>query len=80
MPMELVQRVTGHKTAEVVLKHYFKPGREQFREAMLKAMPKMLTEGHMTPKEEMRRILEAMTAENWAPSKSKLLEVLRRES
>ena len=28
VPLELVQRVTGHKTVDVVLKHYFQPGRE----------------------------------------------------
>ncbi|HOY58443.1 MAG TPA: hypothetical protein PK640_09965 [Verrucomicrobiota bacterium] len=31
VPLELVQRVTGHRTAEVVMKHYFRPGREDFR-------------------------------------------------
>ena len=40
--MELVQRVTGHKTTDVVLKHYFKPGREDFRNSIEAAMPKML--------------------------------------
>ena len=30
VPVELVQKVTGHKTVEVVLKHYFQPGREGF--------------------------------------------------
>ena len=30
VPMELVQKVTGHKTAEIVLRHYFQPGREEF--------------------------------------------------
>jgi integrase len=27
VPLELVQRVTGHRTVEVVMKHYFRPGR-----------------------------------------------------
>lgn len=43
LPMELVQRVTGHRTVEVVLKHYFRPGREEFRQAVSKAMPQFLT-------------------------------------
>jgi hypothetical protein len=42
VPLELVQRVTGHRTVEVVMKHYFRPGREDFRQAILRAMPKML--------------------------------------
>ncbi len=45
VPLELVQRVTGHRTAEVVMKHYFRPGREDFRAAIFKAMPKMLSDG-----------------------------------
>lgn len=42
VPMELVRRVTGHKAAEVVVKNYFKPGREDFRKTILAAMPALL--------------------------------------
>lgn len=45
VPMELVRRVTGHSTVDVVLKHYFRPGREAFRTALESAMPHMLTGG-----------------------------------
>ena len=45
VPLELVQRVTGHKTTDVVLKHYFRPGQEDFRQALEGAMPKLLTVG-----------------------------------
>ena len=47
VPMELVRRVTGHSTVDVVLKHYFRPGREAFKLALETAMPKMLTAGEM---------------------------------
>ena len=43
VPVELVRRVTGHATVEVVLKHYFRPDREQFRSALIGAMPQVLT-------------------------------------
>lgn len=43
VPMELVRRVTGHSTVNIVLKHYFRPGREDFREALESALPKTLT-------------------------------------
>jgi len=46
VPLEIVQKVTGHKTTEVVLKHYFQPGREDFRNALQSAMPKLLTESN----------------------------------
>lgn len=42
MPLELVQKVTGHKTTEIVLKHYFRPGREDFRAALEGAMPQLM--------------------------------------
>ena len=45
VPLELVRKVTGHQTAEIVLKHYFQPGREAFRDALTTAMPKLLTDG-----------------------------------
>jgi hypothetical protein len=45
VPLELVQKVTGHKTTDIVLKHYFQPGREAFRSALNATMPKLLMSG-----------------------------------
>lgn len=77
VPLELVQKVTGHKTAEIVLKHYFQPGREAFRHALQIAMPKLLTNGQKSPKEEMVYILNKMTAKTWKRSKVSLQEILK---
>lgn len=65
VPLELVQKVTGHKTVDVVLKHYYQPGREEFRKALQSAMPKLLTNGTHTPKEQMLAILDGMTGKTW---------------
>ena len=73
VPLELVQKVTGHKTTDIVLKHYFQPGREDFRRALQSAMPKLLTNGQKSPKDEMKEVLEEMTAKNWMKGKSRLL-------
>jgi hypothetical protein len=79
VPLELVQRVTGHRTVEVVMKHYFRPGKEDFRQAILKAMPKMLGEGEAkTAKEQMRQIIEGTTAKTWKQDKARLLELLEK--
>ncbi len=43
VPMELVRRVTGHKTVEVVLQNYFRPDREHFRAVLGDALPGILT-------------------------------------
>ena len=49
VPLELVQKVTGHKTTEIVLKHDYQPGLEEFRRALQSAMPELLTKGHALP-------------------------------
>lgn len=72
VPMELVQKVTGHKTTEIVLKHYYQPGREEFRQALQSAMPKLLTNGQKSPKEQMLRILERTTAKTWQKDVNRL--------
>jgi integrase len=42
VPMEILRRITGHQTAEIVLKHYDRRGREEMRKAFAKAMPKAI--------------------------------------
>jgi hypothetical protein len=78
VPLELVQRVTGHRTVEVVMKHYFRPGREDFRTAILKAMPKMLADGGGPPsaRDEACRILRSMTAKSWKTDRARALGLL----
>jgi len=58
VPMELVRRVTGHSTVDVVLKHYFRPGREAFRTALETAMPHMLTGGQEIAQSPREALLE----------------------
>lgn len=43
VPIELVKRITGHATVEVVLSNYFRPGRAEFRNALLHALPSVIT-------------------------------------
>jgi integrase len=77
VPLELVQRVTGHRTVEVVMKHYFRPGREDFRQAILRAMPKMLADGGLrSAKDEMRGILERTSVRTWKRDSARLLGLL----
>jgi integrase len=76
VPLELVQKVTGHKTTDIVLKHYVQPGREDFRRALQSAMPKLLTNGQKSPKDEMKDILDGMMAKNWKKGKARLLALL----
>jgi integrase len=77
VPMELVRRVTGHTTADVVLKHYFRPGREDFKRTLENAMPRLFMEPsrpkalppgsvkvEKNPKTELLNICQGMTAKS----------------
>ena len=76
VPLELVQKMTGHKTTDIVLKHYFQPGREAFRQALQTAMPKLLTNGQKSPKDEMQEILAGMTVKTWKKDKARMEELI----
>jgi len=78
VPLGLLQRVRGHRTTAVVLKHYFRPGWEDFRTVLTKAMPKMFGDGGQKPsaKHEMNQILEGMTAKSWQADRERLLQLL----
>jgi len=93
VPLELVQKVTGHKTTEIVLKHYFQPGREAFRSALNAVMPKLLMSGSVldgntlktesvNPQKQnkkIRDILARSTAKTWKLDKARVLEMLNRQ-
>ncbi|MDO9541110.1 MAG: tyrosine-type recombinase/integrase [Kiritimatiellia bacterium] len=78
VPLELVKRMTGHATTEVVLEHYFRPGREQFRAALQTAMPKLLMNGTKSHNEmdEVRKIVSAMTPRSCKQDKERVLKLL----
>ena len=42
VPIEIVRTVTGHRTAEIVLKNYFRPNRKLMRDAIGERMPAAL--------------------------------------
>jgi len=79
VPIELVRRVTGHATVDVVLRHYFRPDREQFRAALTNAMPGVLTGGkrkRLPPAEELVAIAGKVAAGTATEKDKKRLRVL----
>lgn len=94
VPLEIVQRVTGHRTAAIVLKHYFRPGREDFRKTILSAMPELLTAStgpkallsdgsHPSPnptdpQEEALKALEGMNSQNWEKQRDIATSLIRQ--
>lgn len=76
IPFELVQKVTGHATAEIVLEHYFKPQREQLKTAFQKSMPSLLSVGGNNPSEKVITLLQQMNPENWNELRDKAMNLL----
>lgn len=61
VPMELVRRVTGHRCAEIVLKHYFKPDRAEFSRVLNGAMPALLLQDSTVPMPQSRKSPRLLT-------------------
>jgi integrase len=81
VPMELVRRVTGHATVEVVLKHYFRPDRDQFKAALSGVMPKVLTgrAKRMRPADEHAALATKLAAGTaTAKDKARMLELAEK--
>lgn len=78
VPLEIVQKVTGHRTTAIVLKHYFQPGREEFRRTLAGRLPALLGDRSAQPVEafnlgELRAKLTAMEATTWRHIRDELL-------
>lgn len=86
LPLELVQTVTGHATAEIVMQHYFKPHREQLKTALQKCMPALLTSSHSATApadppdriiEDAIRLLGTAHSKNWKSVINETLGILK---
>ncbi len=76
VPLEIVKKVTGHKTTDVVLTHYFQPGREAFRVTLQSAMPSLLTDGSLSKDQRLLELLEKQNSKNWKKVNQELRETL----
>ena len=77
IPFELVQQVTGHATAEIVMEYYFKPQRAQLKAALEKSMPSLLTTRIEQPEDRLYNLLYGMNPENCMKVRSEALMLLR---
>ena len=79
VPLEIVQKVTGHRTASIVMKHYFQPGREEFRRTLAGKLPALIG-GPVAPRSieltEVRALVEAMRPRTWGKIREDLLRRL----
>ncbi len=83
VPLEIVKKVTGHRTAGIVMKHYFQPGREEFRRTLTNKLPLILG-GGAGPKTldhpELAMHLKAMKTKTWTRIRDELLARIAEES
>jgi integrase len=80
VPLELVQKVTGHKTTDIVLKHYFQPGREAFRSALNAAMPKLLMRGAAEEKLKVETLKTEIGNQDAEKQDKKIRAILERST
>jgi integrase len=77
IPLELVRRVTGHQTVDVVMKHYFRPQREQLKSVLMNMMPKLLVDGAASTTDQAVVVLEkALAADDLDSCRSAVQEAL----
>jgi len=72
-----------------LLKHYFKPGREEMRRILTEKMPQLFSRTDAANAEDEKKapatslgikaLIESMTAENWAEVRGALLKRLEQE-
>lgn len=83
VPLEIVKKVTGHRTAGIVMKHYFQPGREEFRRTLTNKLPLILG-GSGGPKQldhqELALHLKAMKPKTWRQIRDDLLARIAEEA
>ncbi len=78
LPVSVIQLVTGHATAEVVLENYFNPETEELRKKIQQKMPGLLSSQSMEREpipDWVSDRLKAMTMRNWEAIREELLGV-----
>jgi integrase len=84
VPIELLKKIVGNSTVEIVLKHYYHPDSEKLAEVLNQKMPHVLTElapkpAPISPESHRQLILlaEGLNEDNWSTTKLQFLALLR---
>jgi hypothetical protein len=73
---EVLRKATGHRTVDIVRRHYFQPAKEVMRSELDKGRPNSTSNGDTRPEEKMRRVLRSMGVKSWKKDRDHLLELL----
>ncbi|MCF7689254.1 MAG: site-specific integrase [Cephaloticoccus sp.] len=86
VPLDIVRKITGHRTVDVVFQHYLRPNRDQIRAALATKLPALLGGSIsnpglpvVSPIDEVRDRLANMTQESWAADRQALLQLLNSD-
>ena len=83
VPLELVTKITGHKTVEVVIANYHQPGRNDFRRVLQAKLPRVLT-GAGAPSnasnDSLLAMLKKMDDLTWRSIRDELVNEMGRRS
>ncbi|MBW7896139.1 MAG: tyrosine-type recombinase/integrase [Opitutaceae bacterium] len=83
--IDIVRKVTGHRTVDVVVQNYLQPGRKQIKRALADKMPLLLDPGPASRYSEqsmvqvhngVRSQLAAMTTASWSTTRDQLLGMI----
>jgi integrase len=83
LPVELVRKVTGQRSADVVIRFYFNPEASTLRRALAEKLPFALTgcgatEGKPAPAATVTALLQAMTDENWRVLRDEAVKLMQQ--
>ncbi|HWQ93303.1 MAG TPA: tyrosine-type recombinase/integrase [Clostridia bacterium] len=73
---EVLRKATGHRTVDIVRKHYFQPAREVMRAELDKGRPDFGAKETPPVIEKMRKVLRNMRAKRWKDDRDQLLNLL----
>jgi hypothetical protein len=75
---EVLRRATGHRTVDIVRKHYFQPAKEVMRRELDKGRLDFEGNDDTGHGSEMRKVLRAMGPKTWRKDRDRLLELIER--
>lgn len=81
IPIPLIQRVTGQRSVDVILKHYFHPQDEQLRSVFAERLPALPQGAKRTESqpvhERLLALLESMDEQSWQTKRDQALALIR---
>lgn len=85
VPIEIVKKITGNQSVDIVLDNYFQPGIKEMRSLIQAKLPGVITDGGDTihprieaapERHQLWQLVETMDGKNWRERRVELLRIL----